>query len=192
MLLIIDGYNVLKYSVGAHQASEQEKKRFIAMIVSYANIKDLAIELVFDGGPLGVADCWQHDERVRICHSGAKESADVVIERRLKDLKGREMLLISTDRALGRAAAGYGVESLDSADFYQLLQVALHKEHPHERSQKGLVKTGSTRNPELDALIAEHAEIIRKGIDEEVKREPEQHRTRSKHEKRLEKLLRKL
>lgn len=192
MLLIIDGYNVLKYSVGAHQASEQEKKRFIAMIIAYAKLRNLAIELVFDGGPLGVADCWQYDERVRICHSGAKESADVVIERRLGDLKGREMLLVSTDRALGRAAARYGVESLDSADFYQLLQVALHKEHPHERSQKGLVKTGSTRNPELDALIAEHAEEMYKKIDEEIKHTAERRLTASKREKRFEKLLRKL
>ena len=193
MILLIDAYNVLKYIVASDQATEQEKKQFIAMIVRYASLKSLDIELVFDGGPLGIPDS-RHEKNVSIRHSGSQESADDVIKRLVNNLKGHEVLLISTDRELGRYAASHGVDVVDSDDFYRLVQIALGKRDGLEKKhQQEIVKTGSGSNRELDELMAEHAVVIQKGINEEVvSSESPLGRGSSKKERNLEKKLRKL
>jgi predicted RNA-binding protein with PIN domain len=193
MILLIDAYNLLKYIVASDQATEQEKKSFIAMIIRYANLKHLAVELVFDGGPLGIPNL-RHEKNVSIRHSGSQESADDVIKRLAKNLKGHEVLLISTDRELGRYVASHGVDAIDSDDFYRLVQIALEKRDGLEKkSQQKIVKTGSSSNRQLDELMAEHAEVIQKGINEEVvASELPLGRGSSKKERNLEKKLRKL
>jgi predicted RNA-binding protein with PIN domain len=193
MILLIDAYNLLKYIVAADQATEQEKRNFIAMIIRYASLKHLAIELVFDGGPLGIPD-RRHEKNVSIRHSGAQESADEVIKRLINQFKGHEVLLISTDRELGRYAARYGVDALDSDDFYRLMQKALEKRNGSEKQHKhAIVKTGSGSNRELDELMAEHAVTIQKGVsDEAIPSESALKRGSSKKERNLEKKLRKL
>lgn len=193
MILLVDAYNLLKYIVAADQATEQEKKQFIAMMVRYASLKHLDIELVFDGGPLGIPD-RRHEKNVSIRHSGAQESADDVIKRLVIRLKGHEVLLISTDRELGRYAASHGVDAVDSDDFYRLVQNALEKRDDVEKKHKHeIIKTASGSNRELDELMAEHAVVIQKGINEDVgASESLLRRGSSKHERLLEKKLRKL
>jgi len=100
MILLIDAYNVLKQIVASDQATAQEKTAFIATINRYARLKNVSIELVFDGGPYGLPDRVTV-KNIVISHSGAQESADDVIKSLIRAYKGRDLLLVSTDHELG-------------------------------------------------------------------------------------------
>jgi len=194
MILLIDAYNVLKQIVSSDQATPQEKTAFIATIGQYARLKNISIELVFDGGPYGLPDRVLV-KNVVISHSGAQESADDLIKSLIHAYKGRDVLLVSTDRELGRYASLHGVESIDSADFYRLVRKALDAvESPHKKGPKNLVKIIEESDPEVDALMAEFTVTIKKGPPETSlleKRSPSE-RKGSKQERRLEKKIRKL
>lgn len=194
MILLIDAYNVLKQIVASDQVTAQEKTAFIATIGRYAKLKNVSIELVFDGGPYGLPDRVSV-KNIVISHSGAQESADDVIKTLIHAYKGRDVLLVSTDRELGRYALLHGVQALDSADFYRLVRKALDAtEEPPKKGSKDLVKSTETKDPELDALMAEYTVNIKKGFSEEpvVENRSSGERKGSKQERRLEKKIRKL
>lgn len=200
MILLIDAYNVLKQIVASDQATAQEKTAFIATIVQYARLKNLVVELVFDGGPYGLSDRVVVKDVV-ISHSGAQESADDVIKSLIRAYKGRDLLLVSTDRELGRYASLHGVEAIDSADFYRLVRKALDAaEEPQKKGARNLVKVIEGSNPEVDALMAEFSITIKKGLSDEPvlekqssgERRSSGERKGSKQERRLEKKIRKL
>jgi len=194
MILLIDAYNVLKQIVSSDQATAQEKTAFIATIVRYAQLKNMSIELVFDGGPYGLSDRVSV-KNVVVSHSGAQESADDLIKSLIHAYKGRNLLLVSTDRELGRYASLHGVEAIDSADFYRLMRKAFDAvEVPSKKGNKELVKTTEKTDPALDTLMAEYTVSIKKGFAEDF---PETKRCSgekkvSKRERRLEKKIRKL
>ena len=194
MILLIDAYNVLKQVVASDQATPQEKTAFIATISRYARLKNLEIELVFDGGPYGLSDRVVI-KNVVISHSGAQESADNVIKSLIRAYKGKDLLLVSTDRELGRYASLHGVEAIDSADFYRLMRKALDAaEEPQKKGARNLVKVTEESDPEVDALMAEFSITIKKGLPDEpvVERRSSGERKGSKQERRLEKKIRKL
>jgi predicted RNA-binding protein with PIN domain len=194
MILLIDAYNVLKQIVASDQATAQEKTAFIATISQYARLKNVSIELVFDGGPYGLPDRVSV-KNIVVSHSGAQESADDLIKSLINAYKGRDVLLVSTDRELGRYASLHGVEAIDSADFYRLVRRALDAvEIPQKKGPKNLVKIIEESDPEVDSLMAEFSVTIKKGLPEEPvveKRSPSE-RKGSKQERRLEKKIRKL
>jgi predicted RNA-binding protein with PIN domain len=84
MIIVIDGYNVLKQlSLGRH-ISEQERRQFVHMLSSYRNRKKHSIMLFFDGGP----STWPSKEviaKVTVIYSGAKKTADAVIMKYMKE-----------------------------------------------------------------------------------------------------------
>jgi predicted RNA-binding protein with PIN domain len=194
MILLIDAYNVLKQIIATDQATPQEKTAFITVIKQYARVKKVSVELIFDGGRYGLPDCVRV-ENVTICHSGAQEIADDVIKALIQAYKGREVLLVSTDRELGRYAIAHGVEVLDSADFYRLVQEALDTEvEPKKQVSTQLIKTTKTQQIGLDELMAEYTVTIKKGFTEEkkvVSRALGRGKL-SKRERLLEKKIRKL
>jgi len=194
MILLIDAYNVLKQIVASDQATPQEKTAFIATINRYARLKNVSIELVFDGGPYGLPDRVTV-KNIVISHSGAQESADDVIKSLIHAYKGRDLLLISTDRELGRYASLHGVEALDSADFYRLVRKAVDAvEVPQKKGPKNLVKIIEKSEPEVDDLLAEFSVNIKKGLPEEpvIEKQSPGERKGSKRERKLKKKIRKL
>ena len=51
MILIIDAYNVLKYTLGNHAITEHERQNFIHQLQHYIQKKGVQSVVVFDGGP---------------------------------------------------------------------------------------------------------------------------------------------
>lgn len=99
MYLIIDAYNVLKQVIPVLEISQQQRERFINAIISYAKRKGHYAVIVFDGG----ANIWPSTEQKRHCsitYSGSKMSADDYIQRYISEGKNKDILLVSTDRAL--------------------------------------------------------------------------------------------
>jgi predicted RNA-binding protein with PIN domain len=164
------------------------------MIVRYARLKNVSIELVFDGGPYGLPDRVSV-KNIVVSHSGAQESADDLIKSLIHAYKGREVLLVSTDRELGRYASSHGVEAIDSADFYRLVRKALAEvEETPKKGSKDLVKMTKKVDPELDALMAEFTVTIKKGPPEDpvLEKRGTGKMKASKRERLLEKKIRKL
>lgn len=164
MILLIDAYNVIKMALGKHHIRDDERVQFIVDLSRYSKKKSLTLIAVFDGGPTA----WPSKDIVKgitVVHSGTKESADDYIKHYLVTHKGRDILMISSDRELCEWASRQGVPSLDALEFYSLMRLALQK--PKEDSTlhgTRVVKTTQEEHPELDMLMEQ--EIVGGKVEE--------------------------
>ncbi len=178
MIIVIDGYNVLKQSLKKIEIADQAKNQFIAQLNRYGKKKNHAIVVVFDGG----MSIWPDTEKigiVTVVHSGTRESADDYIKRYLDEHKNKELLLVSTDRAIGQHAWDLGIESLDAIDFYMLLQEEIASDqnnHPHAPQQK-IMKLTEREYPELDELMRQASKTVMPKKEVAPAPEPRQQRT---------------
>lgn len=192
MIIIIDGYNVLKQVHHMVQVSESVRAQFIRQLGVYAQHKGHKITVVFDGGSYE----WPHKESIHgvyVIYVGYKETADEYIQRYVKSFKQNDLLLVSTDRALGRAAHALGVQSLDAADFYAILQGAVRSMAPaYVSKQSKAVKMTDQELAELDTLMEEMNKIETKTEDLVGKRSVVKQNELSKNEKKMLQKLKKL
>ena len=161
MLILIDGYNVLKGVARGGEVSPRERDQFIAQLGAYAHRKKHMIIVVFDGGLYGWPD-KEERRAVKIIFTGARETADDVIRQQLKKHRGKDLLLVSSDRELGRNASRLEIPSIDSEDFYLLMQAALEKTEtaPEAAATGEAIKTTEESTPELDRLMQEASVIV--------------------------------
>jgi predicted RNA-binding protein with PIN domain len=160
MIILVDGYNVLKQVSSVRQISETERKAFIAQLSKYGRIKDHEIIVVFDGGPSD----WVYKERISgvlVVYSGPYQSADDYIKDYLAKRRTDDMLLVSNDRELIQRASQLSIESVNALYFYSLVkrtgQEAFQKKNA---SSGGLVKLTQEDNPELDELMGQASKKI--------------------------------
>lgn len=191
MILLIDGYNVLK-QVGPEKVSERERASFIKQLAKYAKNKGHKVVLVFDGGPFD----WSSQERISgiyVVYSGVQETADDYIKRYLQDNRAYDVLLVSSDRELRSAGERLNIESLTARDFYTLLQQGLQK----IGGQKGVRETKAVKliageNEELDAVMQEASKIVQHKAEdfmaESDGRKSKAHKMSKKERKRLKKI----
>lgn len=126
MIIVIDGYNVLKQSVTAHACSDRQRAVFLSQLGVYVVRKNHTVVVVFDGGPHE----WpsrEHKAGVQVVYSGARHSADDYICDYIRENKHKEILLVSSDGMLNSVANEAGVPSIDSHSFYALLMQALYE-----------------------------------------------------------------
>ena len=196
MIIVIDGYNVLKQIAPAELVSERERNQFIAVLGRYAKRKKHKLVVVFDGGPYE----WAHKEPVHgvcVVYSGIHESADEYIVHYLEERKTRDILLISSDHELCLRASEFAIPSLGSGDFYTLVQEALRKKDEQRAMQQKekAVKITQAKNAELDALMIEasqHVPIKREDLTSADKQQVRPSYRVSKKERKLLAKLKKL
>jgi len=167
MIILVDGYNVLKQLYGGQIISEQQRCSFIKQLAAYKKVRShKKIIVIFDGGP----DQWPSEEKIRgisVVYAGALQTADEYIYSFLKDHKAKatNMVLVSSDRQLCEWASDYGVVSIDAQEFYMLVQQALKPPVKSFKSQQ-IVKMSENSLPELDALMWEAtAQVVPKQED---------------------------
>ena len=193
MIIVIDAYNMLR-STPPHgrKVTEPERERFIAQIGRYGRIKDHKMVVVFDGGPVE----WTFKERkngVSVVYAGHHESADDVIKRYLGEQKTRDILLVSSDHELRERASRLSFPSIGSFHFYQIMVEVLQEKGEVQIVTGQVVKTKKKENTDLDALMEESSRVIPIKTQDlpkapEIKRKGK----RSREERRLEKILKKL
>ena len=197
MIIVIDGYNVLKQSLKKKQIADKAKNQFIAQLNRYGTKKNHDMVVVFDGG----ISSWpekEHSGTVTVVHSGTRESADDYIMRYLDEHKSKELLLISTDRSLGQHAWNLNIESIDAVDFYQLLQEEIEPDDAtHRSTQEHAVKLTQREYPELDELMHQASKNVvpKKETNSDQQRAAPTQRpgqTISKKERRMLKKIKKL
>src|SRR5476651_269364 len=113
MIIVIDGYNVLKQALHKVEISQSAKDHFIKQVSKYGKRKGHAMLIVFYGGS---TERPEHDrvDGVTVVHSGFGESADDWIKKYMSGHKGHDLLLVSTDRELGAAVRRLGIMCIDS------------------------------------------------------------------------------
>ncbi len=159
MLIIIDGYNVLKQTQ-TDDITENQRNAFINKIAKYIKKKGHKAIIVFDGGYFG----WETKEKIRgvsILYSGYKQTADESIKQFISEHRNKNLLLVSSDRQLNHWADEAGVTSIDSHHFILLLKQALQKKQVRSvMKKKNIIKTSDSQNQELDQLMHEATQEI--------------------------------
>jgi len=159
MIIVIDGYNVIKQAMLKNTISEFERNRFIKQLGKYQKVKGHKVILVFDGGPSDYAS-KERINRVYVIYSGTQETADDYIKRYLKDNRALDILLVSSDRDICACAARLSIEYMDAREFYKVFQDALRVTVAFDAKNKKAVKLSQERNPELDELMQEATKVI--------------------------------
>ena len=81
MILVIDGYNVLKKQLGTVYASENQREQFIKKLCRYAHKKTYHTKLIFDGGmSLSPETFNPSSSKMKVLYVGKNKSADDYIK----------------------------------------------------------------------------------------------------------------
>ena len=193
MILIIDGYNVLRMWYN-YIVSEHERTIFINQLKKYAIKKKLKIVLVFDGGIMP----WSEEsssKTLKVIYVGKNVTADEYIEKYIKKNQNKELLVVSSDHQIQNYAKEYNIESVDAELFLKFFDKTFHKIDSRDKKQKNIVvKMHQEKMPDLDRLMSEAYVSSECGPDSFKKKMECKNVSEklSKKEKKLKRLLEKL
>ncbi len=156
MILVIDGYNLLKHIDPHKDVTEHERTVFLHQLKRYAQRKKHQIVVVFDGGPYQ----WPHKEVVngiKVIYSGARDTADTVIMQYLADHKAKDLLLVSSDHEINLFASKHDIVSIGSDDFYRLFQQGLQNQKEGEEEVSVELDEDEL---DLDAVMEQASKVV--------------------------------
>lgn len=166
MIIVIDGYNVLKQILPRIKIEVQQRTSFIKLLARYAVIKGHQLVIVFDGGVMNRPEIATING-TQVIYVGINMTADDYIGSYLAQRVGHDVLLVSTDRALNRRAHALKIPSIDSDDFYRMVMLACN---PHTLSSGEspliILQADEYRTSSIDDLMRQAAaQIAPKKID---------------------------
>lgn len=170
MIIVIDGYNLLK-QIFPHVKGRIDKERnaFIRQLGYYKSRKPKDIKeliVVFDAGPFGHATREVH-EGVVVMFSGQKSSADDWIIEYAETHKNEDLLIVTMDRKIIQACEKSGATTLGSIDFYGIMQSFLLDQAAQELSTPELsTRELSTRDVMPETKIISQVEKYEREEDE--------------------------
>lgn len=155
MIVIIDGYNVLKKLLGSAHASEKQRDQFIKQLCRYAHKKNHTLLLIFDGGLSLWPETFTPSTKMKVIYVGKNKSADDYIQDYIETHKSSEIILVSSDRALNRFAEQRSITSIDAPVFLAVLEEAFEQKNvSQKRGDQPLHKISDTEDETLDELMA--------------------------------------
>ncbi len=161
MILIIDGYNVLKLIHGP-QLSEMHITAFINLLGRYIKKRNHKVIVVFDAGPC-TYPLQEKSHGITIIYSGAFQSADDSIIKFTQDNPQKEIVVVSADRELIEAVNLYNADALDPLIFYEKIkEICTHSEYSStEKINSQVIKFNiyneTETAPNIDELMYEAA-----------------------------------
>ncbi len=210
MIVIIDGYNLLKQVFYKIKGKLDKQREQLVMELGFykskksPEIKEIVV--VFDGGLLRHADRQTHNGIV-VVFSGQRQSADDYILDFVERNKNKEILLVSKDNELKKRCSKFNVDAVDVFDFYDIVKNTILNEvesefqrgavdsiHKYERNgcQSEQLRGFSGKNSEaLDILMSQGSLDIKKD-ESEIKIVQHKKNKKSKLEKRIYKKIKKL
>lgn len=162
MILIIDGYNLLKQIKTDPTIHETERKNFINHLIRYAKIKNHTILVIFDGGQSSWP-CAITTKNVTTVYSGTLENADDYIKKYIDKSKHHDnLLLISSDRELITFAEKNNVQTVRSPEFLTILEKTLPQPTIAvvKSAEKAHKMKDAPQNLELDELMTKGSNTI--------------------------------
>lgn len=195
MLVIVDGYNVLKQMGSGLYVDDAQRDAFIKKLSTYAHEKNNSVIIVFDGGEYVRPTHYKYGP-VTVIYAGHNDSADDVIKQIvMRGVNPAHTVIVSSDREICSFVGNFRVATIDSQDFYKLLASAQTSKSTGPYTLTGQLKKaeGYHSSTELDNLMREAASI------QVYKDEPHPDTQRissskkdTKHEKKLKRLVKKL
>lgn len=145
-ILIIDGYNLLG------KANQTEREALIQEIVGYKRQKKLDIIVFFDGthGGTRYGDTL-YVENVKVVYTPLHETADDHMIAFMDENTNKDIIAVSSDRKIQKAAQSFMFSFFDSEDFLRKMrQVAKQslencKEEPIVKPKKTTQKKGNPK-----------------------------------------------
>jgi len=194
MIVVIDGYNLVKQVITAKHVSQKQRDKFVVQLAHYLKKRGLKGVIVFDGGESN----YQYREKrgnVIVIFSGYKETADEVIATYLQEHREYALLLVTSDRELRNYAETLGKTTMGAPEFYY--SYVENKKVPDTKiGDKTLFKMTDEAPLELDELMLDFTEDLKiKKEDMPQKTGVPRHKTaekRSKKDRKRKKLLDKL
>lgn len=129
MIIIIDGYNVIRHFFFVKMPiSERDRRRFIEYLTRYQEVKKYPIDiiLVFDGGE-STHPFKERCQQVLVVFSGHHMTADewIIDYTKKESIYNACLVLVSQDHELIHKCEDYSVYSLDSALFVAIVKDVL-------------------------------------------------------------------
>lgn len=129
MLILIDGYNVIRQSDHLRRYEQKSleagRKALIANLIEYGKKKSHNITVVFDGGQSDWIDEGRDREgKINVIYSRWGERADDVIKRIAAQTAG-EVIVVSSDREISSYVTQLGKTPLTSPEFETIINKAL-------------------------------------------------------------------
>lgn len=192
MLIIIDGYNLLKQLYTCNQISLKERKLFIQDLQRYAIKKNHEIQLVFDGGSTSFM-VKEYYQKVTVIYPGIGKSADDYIIDYCNDHFYTMMIVISSDKAMLKQIENKHLVPLDSWMFSIRMKKALENKKQN-KIESTLIKF-QEENVYIDELMQQAAQLKQDKIEDENEAQKKlkiNSKKLSKEERRLQTILEKL
>lgn len=169
MIIVIDGYNLLKHLFpGAKHNLDKQKNSLVRQLAYYKKSKEGSIKgitLVFDAGQSDHATRSVKSE-VAIVYSGTKSSADDWILQFVERNRGKEILVVTLDRSLREACASLGADWLDVYSFNTILQQHILSDLQESVPQDILGDTGVEKYQQTDYVDElENAPVSKQALD---------------------------
>jgi len=199
MIVLIDGYNVLKQISSAGHISSSQRRAFINRLHSYAATHGHEVILVFDG-TMSDEDFVKKQHGVTVMYSGHQLDADTVLKRLCQRYKGFEAVLVSSDRDVCAYASLCRIPCLDAVLFERLLtthkQQASSGQAPTTQTVKSSgaahKRAGHGSNQEIDDIMQQASRVMVIKHEDGTPSREKSPQTMSKKDKKLKKLVNKL
>lgn len=119
-MLLIDGYNLLRSVQGLlEQSSEITDIQLCRIINDYIYRTKKKGCVVFDGIGPRIKDAFNNLFNLEIIFSGTSHEADDIIEKMILESTGpKDLIVVSSDRRIKKAAEKRKAESIDCVDFW--------------------------------------------------------------------------
>lgn len=152
MIVIIDGYNILKSRYKESFLSKECIDRFVRKLEVYSKVKNHKIILVFDGGEFRWANYIDKSLNLKIVETGYHNDADSYIINYIESNRHKDIIVVSNDNEIKAHAAGLNMPVIDSDAFYQILDASNISKNIIE-ANSSIKKFSNNSNQELDALM---------------------------------------
>lgn len=182
MILLLDGYNILKQVEQTAQLSEKKRDSFVRLLGKYSEKKHHKIIIYFDGG---TEEKPYHSKMngVIVWFSGYHKTADDLIIAHAPQYKNKDTAVVTSDREIIDLTKPYCKTVFDPHFFYKQVQETFQT--TSTSSEVGtLIKLSTDSSPELDTLMQAAARIFMPPKDESEKMRLKKE-TRSKKERAL-------
>lgn len=157
MIILIDGYNLLKQVIGADRITETERSAFVNLLGRYRLKRGHKVTIVFDAGPC-IQPMKEKSHGVDVIFSGEYQTADDVIVNFVKERPTKEILVVTADREIIGHVEQYNAEVAEPKLFYSKVKAAFEKSPEAAKRDRGnIIKTSEELNRDLDALMEEAA-----------------------------------
>lgn len=180
MIILIDGYNILKLVKETSRISETERSAFINLLGRYSIKRGHKIVVVFDAGPC-VHPLKEKQRGVTLIYSGEHHTADDMIMKFVQDHPTKEIVVVTADREIISHVEGYNAQVVPPKVFYGKVKEAFNKSPEAVKRDLGnLIKTTEKDDADLDALMTQAARMKVPNKEDDAYEVPRHHQQKGK------------